>query len=1211
MVLGCVVTVRVKPLSGSAAAITDYPLKHVKEIDRYYLAGSDPLGQAVGDGVERRLDEWEHTEWFGAGSTRLGLSGALNHETFGAVIAGLHPETGERLGRAFQDVDTGGSAPSRRAYDTNFNAPKSVSLLFAMAPDEAMRRDIHDAHVAAAKATISVIEEQSRTRYRLGDGTLVCVDTQGLTVGMAHQFTSRTGDPHIHTHAIISAKVQAPDGRWLALDARALMADQQTWSRVYHAGLEAELTNRLGVEWGPQTGAGHRELVGIDRTVIDGFSVRTAQAEAAIDQKMADFKESVGRDPSPKETWKLHREAVVETRPKKQADVADGFQRWAVQLEEEHGITPEELVDDVVGRNLEPVAHTQQTFDAIAADAVASVGEMHSAWRPNQLLRDLARDTQPSATTAAELVGELKAATRRAIEHNCVPLHELDEPQPAPTTPTPTSPVVEVGQVGQQALFGDDDGYELVTFNRDGTTTPEPRQTEPVRLEDPASGVPRRLSDGRPITTHALDELYTTPLIIAQEKYLTEWADNRIGMAGWDEDTGEALDVTTAEIRAYQPDGVELDIGQLEAAAAIASPRWVTLIEGPAGSGKTTCMAAAVTYLHEHDMPVFGCAPSAAAAQELSASTGLRADTLAKLLWEHTVRDGGPSAPYALPADTKIIVDEAGMVSTDNLHTLARLAEQNWWQVVLVGDGHQLSAVGRGGMFDHLVTTHPGDIQRLGTIQRFSEPWEREASLDLRRGRTDVLETYDSYGRFKTAVSVDDAIGQAATSWLKADANGERILITAATNETVNTVNERIQKTRLGQLDIGGTPVAIADGAKGYVCDLIVTRRNERDLQTDRGITVANRHTFEIINTRDDGSITAQGKTGRVELPAEYVRAHVQLAYATTAHGAQGRTVDNAVTIVEPATDHAGLYVALTRGRHTNTAIVPVDVSKTQTPVDVLAGVLRRDWADTPAHAQAEEIKQRQNVDVPATSVLRDPATAVKQTATVQPVQRPPVETKTLEPAHLKLLLEEQRTLTAELRMLPNRVGDAARQVDRLAPKVQQLQQTANGHRAAIAEQQKQLDGHKDGGVLHRARHGKTMERLETSILHQQQQLSFVDRDLSRDAPALQMYTSSLRDLQARQQVAPQRLDKISALIDRDREARVGNALQRGTVPAAVADALKPLGQRPREHGKEQAGFDRKLGDALQQQAAGLKVQPVKPPEQVQQIVRRGPSLGR
>ena len=172
------------------------------------------------------------------------------------------------------------------------------------------------------------------------------------------------------------------------------------------------------------------------------------------------------------------------------------------------------------------------------------------------------------------------------------------------------------------------------------------------------------------------------------------------------------------------------------------------------------------------------------------------------------------------------------------------------------------------------------------------------------------------------------------------------------------------------------------------MADVVTTRRNDRDLVTDRGITVANRHTFEVAATHTDGSVTVAGKTGTVTLPATYAREHVQLAYATTAHGAQGRTVDRAVTIVEPATDHAGLYVALTRGRASNTAIVPVDETRTQTPVDVLAGVLRRDWADTPAHTQAAEIRTRQNIDIPAASVLRTPATAVRQTGTVQPANK-------------------------------------------------------------------------------------------------------------------------------------------------------------------------------------------------------------------------------
>ena len=378
----------------------------------------------LGNSSAQRQVASKRTEWFGRGADRLGLSGALTHETFGAVIRGVHPGTGEVLGRAFQEQDSGGSAPSKRAFDATFSAPKTVSLVWAFG-DEATRRELHGGHVAAVKAVVGEIEGQARTRYRLADQSLVCVDAQGLAVGLAHQFTSRTGDPQIHTHAIISSKVQAPDGRWLALDARALMADQQCWSRLYHAALEAELTRRLGVVWGPQTGVGHREMVGVGRDVIDGFSRRTAQAEAAIQQKVADFRVSVGRDPNPNETWRLHREAVVETRPAKHGDLADGFERWGAQLDDEYGIAPAELVAGVVGRVVEPGRHTPETHDATARAVLVAMGEQQSAWRPNQLLRDLARDTAPSAATAVETVTELKAAVRRVLEHECIPVHEV------------------------------------------------------------------------------------------------------------------------------------------------------------------------------------------------------------------------------------------------------------------------------------------------------------------------------------------------------------------------------------------------------------------------------------------------------------------------------------------------------------------------------------------------------------------------------------------------------------------------------------------------------------------------------------------------------------------------------------------------------------------------------------------------------------------
>jgi conjugative relaxase-like TrwC/TraI family protein len=43
------------------------------------------------------------------------------------------------------------------------------------------------------------------------------------------QHTSRKLDPQLHTHAVIANRVPAPDGRWLALDARTIKLDQRTY----------------------------------------------------------------------------------------------------------------------------------------------------------------------------------------------------------------------------------------------------------------------------------------------------------------------------------------------------------------------------------------------------------------------------------------------------------------------------------------------------------------------------------------------------------------------------------------------------------------------------------------------------------------------------------------------------------------------------------------------------------------------------------------------------------------------------------------------------------------------------------------------------------------------------------------------------------------------------------------------------------------------
>jgi ATP-dependent exoDNAse (exonuclease V) alpha subunit len=184
----------------------------------------------------------------------------------------------------------------------------------------------------------------------------------------------------------------------------------------------------------------------------------------------------------------------------------------------------------------------------------------------------------------------------------------------------------------------------------------------------------------------------TTPAILAQEERLLEIAERRDHAGG----TGRAVD------------DPGLGAAQRDAAAAVAGTRPLALVVGPAGTGKTTAMRPGVEALRRQGRSVFGVAPSATAAEVLADDTGIDCDTIDKLLVEH--RAGRRPAPrFDLPVGSTVICDEAAMVSTPNL----------------AGDPLQFSAVGRSGMFAHLVQT-VGAVE-LDRVHRFAAPWERSA----------------------------------------------------------------------------------------------------------------------------------------------------------------------------------------------------------------------------------------------------------------------------------------------------------------------------------------------------------------------------------------------------------------------------------------------------------------------------------------------------
>ncbi len=224
---------------GSAQAQQQYYEESVAKSREDYYAGS---GEAPG-------------EFFGAGSRAHGLSGQSNMENLKRLFAGQGPATGEQLRSMKGNVRVHG-------FDLTFSAPKSVSILYALG-DADLQRNIVAAHEWAAEQAISYMERDSARVVRghkaskadLEQGiedTLTTHRAVGF-VGIRYRHrVNRLQDPHLHTHYVIGNWAEGPDGRCTALAAEHIYDHAKAGGAVYQLALRSRLRElERWVEWGP------------------------------------------------------------------------------------------------------------------------------------------------------------------------------------------------------------------------------------------------------------------------------------------------------------------------------------------------------------------------------------------------------------------------------------------------------------------------------------------------------------------------------------------------------------------------------------------------------------------------------------------------------------------------------------------------------------------------------------------------------------------------------------------------------------------------------------------------------------------------------------------------------------------------------------------------------------------------------------------------
>ena len=254
-----------------------------------------------------------------------------------------------------------------------------------------------------------------------------------------------------------------------------------------------------------------------------------------------------------------------------------------------------------------------------------------------------------------------------------------------------------------------------------------------------------------------------------------------------------------------------------------------------------------------------------------------------------------------------------------------------------------MPAVGRGGVLDLAERwVNPEASVTLDTVHRFADPDYAKLSLVMRTGRNPegVFDQLVQRGQIvlhddeasRTAVLADDAVATGA-------------LVVADTREQVTDLNQAIRERHITAGHVEDSRVIITHGGERIgVGDRVSTRRN------DHTLGVANRDTWAVTAVRDNGALHLRGTAGTRQVPSSYAIHDVELAYASTVYGAQGQTTQTAHLALGEHTGAASAYVAMTRGRQSNTAhMVAEDLDDAR---QQWALVFSRDRADLgPAHA--------------------------------------------------------------------------------------------------------------------------------------------------------------------------------------------------------------------------------------------------------------------
>jgi conjugative relaxase-like TrwC/TraI family protein len=433
-------------------------------------------------------------------------------------------------------------------------------------------------------------------------------------------------------------------------------------------------------------------------------------------------------------------------------------------------------------------------------------------------------------------------------------------------------------------------------------------------------------------------------------------------------------------------------------------------LEGVAGAGKTTSLAAVRDAVEHYGYEVKGLAPTSRAAQKL-AEAGMETETLQRHLARGGREDEGRARVY--------IVDEASMVGTRQMHAfLERLNRHD--RVLFVGDVRQHEAVEAGRPYAQLQEAGLRTA-RLDEILRQKDPVLKETVEQLARGEVkEAIASLNSQGRVHEIKDRGQRFGEMAREYARLP---ERTLVISPDNESRREINGQIHRAMRESGQVTGTayrvpvlyarqeltgadrqhaqnytegdvlryskgskPIGIEAGEYARVArvdaesnTLTITRKGGEELSYDprrlQGVTVyrdgervfaqgdrvqmtapyqkqnlANRELGTVEKIDHSGNLKLRMDSGReVEFNVRQMP-HLDYGYAVTSHSSQGQTADRVLVHVDSSQTHGELLNS--RMAYVSVSRAEFDVQMYTNDAKTLGHVLSRDVSHPSAMQQ-------------------------------------------------------------------------------------------------------------------------------------------------------------------------------------------------------------------------------------------------------------------